>query len=51
MRKLLWLVCVAACLSGLGCLDELRRGNSGLTRTAVSDQARQVENDLDWGSL
>jgi hypothetical protein len=51
MRKVLWLACIVGCLAGLGCLDDLRRGHQGMTRTAVSDRARQVESDLDWDSL
>ena len=53
MRRLFLLLCL--CLftaSSTGCiLDEIRRDNGGITRSAVSAKARQIEDDLDWGSL
>ena len=53
MRRLLLLLCL--CLftaSSAGCfLDEIRRDNGGITRTAVSAKAKQIEDDMSWGSL
>jgi hypothetical protein len=53
MRRLLcWLgLCIFAA-SATGCfLDDIRRDNTGISRTGVSAKARQIESDLDWSSL
>ena len=53
MRRLFVLICF--CLvsaSSAGCfLDDIRRDKGGITRTAVSARARQIEDDMSWGSL
>ena len=53
MRRLFLFVSLSFFIvSSSGCfLDEIRRDNGGITRTAVSARARQIEDDLNWGSL
>jgi len=35
----------------MGCLDEVLRDKPGINRQAQSAKAREIENDMDWGSL
>ena len=53
MRRLFLLVGLCLfCASSTGCfLDEIRRDNGGITRSAVSSKARQIEDDMNWGSM
>ncbi len=51
MRKLLWLVAMCLSVSSIGCFLDNALRSTALTRTAGSERARQVENDLDWGTM
>ena len=51
MRKLFWIVCVCLVFSSMGCLtDQIRGDNGHISKMGASSRARQIEDDVDWGT-
>jgi len=51
MKRFLFVICLAFSVSPAGCvLDNLRRDDGHISRMGGSAKARQIEEDLDWGT-
>ena len=53
MRRLLCVVCLCFSFSSVGCfkfLDEARRDSGHISKMGSSARARQIEENVDWGT-
>ncbi len=53
MRRLLCVICLGFSISSVGCfkfIDDIRNDNGHISKTGTSSRARQIENDVDWGT-
>ena len=53
MRRLLCVICLCFSFSSVGCvtfLDDIRRDDGHISKVGASARARQIEENVDWGT-
>ena len=53
MRRLLCVICLCFSISSVGCfkfLDDIRRDDGHISKMGASARARQIEENVDWGT-